>query len=153
MTASASRGPDESIWMPLFAAWVVSLVATMGSLFFSEVMHLPPCVLCWYQRICMYPLAVIFTVGLVFNDRGVARYAWPLALVGVSIAIYHNLLYYDVITESIIPCALGVSCTDRQIEWFGYLTIPLMSLTAFVLIIGCLVWFGLRTKGASHERQ
>ena len=66
----ASRVPDESVWIPVFAAWVVSLVATMGSLFFSEVMRLPPCVLCWYQRIGMYPLAVMFTVALVTQAAG-----------------------------------------------------------------------------------
>ena len=86
------HAPDESVWLPLFGAWIVSLLATMGSLFFSEVMALPPSVLCWYQRICMYPLAVVITVGLAARDRGVARYAWPLTLVGLAIAAYHNLL-------------------------------------------------------------
>ena len=105
------RAPDESMWLPLFGAWIVSLLATMGSLFFSEVMELPPCVLCWYQRICMYPLAVIITVGLATEDRGVSRYAWPLALIGLAVATYHNLLYYHIIPDSITPCATGVSCT------------------------------------------
>jgi disulfide bond formation protein DsbB len=148
-----SRAPDESVWMPLFAAWTVSLVATMGSLFFSEVMLLPPCVLCWYQRICMYPLAVIFTVGLVGHDRKVTQYAWPFALVGLAIAIYHNLLYYHLSPESITPCATGVSCTDRQIEWLGFITIPLLSLAAFCIIVGCLVWFVARVRGSAHEGQ
>jgi disulfide bond formation protein DsbB len=149
----ASRVPDESVWMPLFAAWVVSLVATMGSLFFSEVMRLPPCALCWYQRIGMYPLAVIFTVALVAQDRQAARYAWPLALVGLAVAVYHNLLYYHLIPDSITPCATGVSCTDIQIQWFGFITITLLSLTAFCIIVGCLVWFRARLKGIPHEGQ
>ncbi len=139
--------------MPLFAAWIVSLVATMGSLFFSEVMRLPPCVLCWYQRICMYPLAIIFTMGLATQDRQVARYAWPLAVVGLMIAVYHNLLYYHLIPDSITPCSTGVSCTDVQIEWLGFVTIPLLSLTAFCIIVGCLVWFRARLKGSTHESQ
>jgi disulfide bond formation protein DsbB len=134
---------------PLLIAWIVSLVATAGSLFFSEVMRLPPCVLCWYQRICMYPLAIIFTVGLATGDRRMSRYIWPLALVGLAIATYHNLLYYHVIADSIVPCTTGVSCTDRQIEWLGFITIPLLSLSAFCIIAGCLFWFRVRERTGS----
>ena len=141
----------DSVWMPLAAAWLVSLVATLGSLFFSEVMRLPPCVLCWYQRICMYPLAVVFTVALQSRDRNAVRYAWPLVAPGVGVAAYHNLLYYHLIPESITPCAAGVSCTDRQIEWIGFVTIPLLSLSAFVIIAGCLWWFRARMKGTDVE--
>jgi disulfide bond formation protein DsbB len=65
---------------------------------------------------------------------------------GLAVSIYHNLLYYHLIPESITPCAEGVSCTDRQIEWLGFVTIPLLALTAFVLAAGCLVWFGVRTR-------
>ena len=143
--------PNERMWIPLFAAWVVSLVATLGSLYFSEVMLLPPCVLCWYQRICMYPIAVILTVGLAGHDRRVPRYVWPLALVGLAIAIYHNLLYYDVILETFAPCGAGVSCTDRQIEWIGFITIPLLSFAGFTLIVGCLAWFHARTRGIRRD--
>lgn len=150
-TVSARPAPDESIWLPLFAVWIVSVVATMGSLFFSEVMRLPPCVLCWYQRICMYPIAVVATVGLGTRDLGVSRYLAPLSVAGVLIAIYHNLLYYHIIPDSITPCSTGVSCTDRQIEWLGFITIPLLSLTAFVMISACLLWFRARLKGSAHE--
>ena len=149
----SSRDVDESAWMPIFAAWLVSLIASMGSLFFSEVMLLPPCVLCWYQRICMYPLALITTVGLITRDRRADRYAWPLALVGLVIAVYHNLLYYHLIRDSITPCATGVSCTDVQIEWLGFITIPLLSLTAFCIIVGCLVWFRARLRGSAHDGE
>lgn len=110
-------------------------MATAGSLFFSEVMQLPPCVLCWYQRIAMYPLAAILTVGILSRDSHVRRYVLPLALIGLTIAVYHNLLYYGILPESITPCTAGVSCTSRQIEWLGFITIPLMSLTAFTIII------------------
>jgi disulfide bond formation protein DsbB len=147
------RNVDESAWLPLFTAWIVSLVATMGSLFFSEVMLLPPCVLCWYQRVCMYPLAVITTVGLVTRDRRAGHYAWPLTLAGLVVAAYHNLLYYHLIPDSITPCATGVSCTDVQIEWLGFITIPLLSLTAFCIIVGCLVWFRVRLRGSAHGDQ
>jgi disulfide bond formation protein DsbB len=137
---------DQS-WAPLFVIWFVSLVATLGSLFFSEVMGLPPCVLCWYQRICMYPLVAISTVALLSRDTAVARYIWPLAAVGLSVGAYHNLLYYGITAEAITPCVQGVSCTSRQIEWLGFVTIPLMSLTAFATIVVCLAAFERGRKG------
>lgn len=147
------RAKADAAWAPLFAAWFVSLVATMGSLFFSEVMALPPCVLCWYQRICMYPMVAIATMGLVARDRTVSRYLWPLAGTGLAIAAYHNLLYYHILPDSITPCSTGVSCTDRQIEWLGFITIPLLSLTAFAMISACLVLLRSRLKGSRHEDQ
>jgi len=117
-----------------YAAWIVALVATAGSLFFSEVMDLPPCILCWYQRIAMYPLVLVIGVGIVMRDARWKYYALPLSLTGLTIAVYHNLLYYHLIPESITPCKEGVSCTTAQIEWLGFITIPLMALTAFILI-------------------
>lgn len=120
-------------------AWLASLAAMLGSLYFSEVMKLPPCVLCWYQRIAMYPLAIILFVGLIRRDRTVVYYALPLAIIGAVIAAYHNLLYYQIIPESAAPCSLGVSCTIKLIEWFGFVTIPLLSLVAFLIVIACLL--------------
>lgn len=117
-----------------YAAWVTALVATAGSLFFSEVMDLPPCILCWYQRIAMYPLVLVVGVGIVMRDARWKYYALPLSLAGLAIAVYHNLLYYHVIPESITPCKEGISCTTVQIEWLGFITIPLMALTAFSII-------------------
>jgi disulfide bond formation protein DsbB len=121
-----------------YVAWVIALIATAGSLFFSEVMSLPPCVLCWYQRIAMYPLVLVVGVGILSRDPGFKRYALPLCLGGLAVSAYHNLLYYGVLPESIAPCTQGVSCTSRQLEWLGFITIPLMALTAFVLIAVCL---------------
>ena len=124
-----------------YAAWIVALVATVGSLFFSEVMNLPPCVLCWYQRIAMYPLVFVIGAGIVMRDRRVKFYALPLALAGLAVAVYHNLLYYGLIPDSITPCTQGVSCTSVQIEWLGFITIPLMALAAFVLVSLCLLFY------------
>lgn len=123
----------------MFTAWVIAVVATAGSLFFSEVMHLPPCVLCWYQRIAMYPLSFIFLVGLFPLDRKALRFAWPLVISGLLISIYHNLLYYNVLSESMAPCKQGVSCTTVHIQWLGFITIPLLSLCAFMLIAAVMV--------------
>jgi disulfide bond formation protein DsbB len=129
-----------------YLAWTIALVSMVGSLFFSEVMDLPPCVLCWYQRIAMYPLVLIIGIGIINQDNRVKIYALPLCLIGLAISIYHNLLYYGLIADSIIPCKEGVSCTSRQIEWLGFITIPLMALTAFVLIAFCLIFYRLRGK-------
>ena len=137
----------------MFAVWLVSLLATLGSLFFSDVMLLPPCVLCWYQRIAIYPVVVISSVGLLARDRRVGAYLWPFVLAGFVIAAYHNLLYYDLIPQTITPCAKGVSCTDRQLEWLGFISIPLLSLVAFVVMAGCLAWFRARLKGTLREDQ
>jgi disulfide bond formation protein DsbB len=125
----------------IYLVWIAALVATVGSLFFSEVMQLPPCVLCWYQRIAMYPLVLIVGVGIVLRDPKIKFYALPLALVGLLISIYHNLLYYGIIPESITPCTQGISCTTVQLEWLGFITIPLMALTAFVIISACLLFY------------
>jgi disulfide bond formation protein DsbB len=118
----------------VYLAWAVAFVAMIGSLYFQYVMQLPPCVLCWYQRIFMYPLVLVLLVGILRKDAKVHLYALPLSIIGMGIAIYHNLLYYNIIPESLAPCMQGVSCTTRQIEILGFITIPLLSLTAFIVI-------------------
>ena len=123
----------------IYPPWMIALIATVGSLFFSEVMQLPPCTLCWYQRIAMYPLVFIIGVGIILRDQRMTFYALPLALTGLAISVYHNLLYYGIIPENLAPCMQGVSCTSRQLEWLGFITIPLLALTAFILITVCLI--------------
>lgn len=142
-TAEHTETPQntENITFLPYLAWVIALAATVGSLFFSEVMGLPPCVLCWYQRIAMYPLVVVIGVGIATRDPRMKLYALPICLIGLAVSIYHNLLYYGVIPESITPCTQGVSCTSRQIEWLGFITIPLLSLTAFVCVSLCLLFY------------
>lgn len=129
---------DRNDIMP-YLAWVIALLSVVGSLFFSEVMQLPPCVLCWYQRIAMYPLVLIIGTGIILRDKRMNIYALPLALVGLVVAIYHNLIYYGFIPESITPCTEGVPCNAVQIEWFGFITIPFMGLGAFACIALCLL--------------
>jgi disulfide bond formation protein DsbB len=124
-----------------YIAWIVALVAMVGSLFFSEVMLLPPCVLCWYQRIAMYPLVLIIGAGVIMRDRRMKYYALPLAVCGLLISVYHNLLYYGIIPESITPCVQGISCTSKQIEWLGFITIPLLALAGFTGIVACLLLY------------
>jgi len=132
-------------WNILFLCWLVAGVSTMGSLFFSYIMEFAPCVLCWYQRIFLFPLVLILAVGLFPLDKKVVKYALPLAAVGWLTAAYHNLLYAEIIPESIQPCSQGVSCTEEYINLFGFLSIPMLSLLSFTTIIFLLVIFYRRT--------
>jgi len=131
---------SNALFTLLFFAWIVSMVSMLGSLFFSEIMMFPPCVMCWYQRICMYPLAILFLVALFSNDQNVFKYAMPLVIVGLFFAIYHNLLYYGIVPETLAPCSQGVSCTSDYINWFGFITIQLLSLVGFTLIFITLIF-------------
>jgi disulfide bond formation protein DsbB len=131
----SSKKTADLGWNILFPAWLLALAASLGSLFFSEVMGFPPCVLCWYQRIFLFPLVFLFTTGLYFFDRSVVRYSVPLAFAGWLVALYHNLLTYGVIPESIRPCSQGVSCTEKYIDLLGFLTIPMLSFLTFTAIL------------------
>ena len=136
----------DTAWMLVFASWVIAAASTLGALFFSEVMKLPPCVLCWYQRIFMFPLVLLLPIGLFPFDPKVVRYALPLALIGTGIAVFQMLLVAGVIPESVTPCSRGVPCSETQIEWFGFLSIPLLSALAFTLITLLLILANSRTK-------
>jgi disulfide bond formation protein DsbB len=131
--------------MLIFCAWVVAAVATLGALFLGEVMQLPVCVLCWYQRIFMFPLAVILPIGLFPLDRKVLLYALPLAALGGVFAAFHLLLVAGLVPEDIKPCTQGIPCSETVIEWFGFVTIPLLSAAAFLVIITLLVLAFLRS--------
>ncbi len=122
-------------WHYILSTWILSLIATLGSLFFSDVMGYPPCVLCWYQRIAMYPLVLILPWGLFPFSLTLIKALRPMVLIGWMIAFYHNLLYYKILPESHSPCVKGISCTSVQLEWLGFVTIPLLSLIALSLIL------------------
>lgn len=112
----------------------VSLAALFGSLFFSEIMKFPPCDLCWYQRIFMYPIALIVLVGLYFDSKDSLKFVAPFAWVGLLIAIYHNLVYYKII-QVIVPCNETAPCTAQNINYFGFITIPFLSLVGFIFLV------------------
>ena len=139
-----ARGP-ESAWMLVFAGWLVAAASTLGALFFSEVMELPPCVLCWYQRIFMFPLVLVLPLGLFPFDAKVARYALPLAAGGWLVALYHLLLVAGWIPESAGPCVQGVPCSELQVQWLGFVNIPLLSFVAFSTLAALLI--------AAHKRS
>ena len=133
----------------LHCAWAVALFAMGGSLYFSNVLGFPPCVLCWYQRILIYPLVIIIAVGIIYKDKKIYRYVLPMTIIGGLISIYHNLLYYKILPESASPCQIGVSCTTRFIEYFGFITIPFLALCTFVLITILMFVY----KKSSHENK
>ena len=137
---------DIASWKLIFASWLVAMASTLGSLFFSEVMELVPCVLCWYQRIFMFPLAVILLVGLHPLDIKVVRYALPIAIIGLLFTVYHCLLFMGLIPENLQPCSQGVSCSDADMVLLGFLPIPLLSLASFLIIIVLLLKARALTK-------
>ena len=143
--AAGARGPlravRSALWgYELWAAFVVAAIATGGSLFFSEIAHFFPCELCWYQRICMYPLSITTLLVALWGDHRAARYLLPLPIVGAGVSIYHILIENKVIAEphQCLASAAG-GCATKWINEFGYMTIPTLALTGFVLLIGFLV--------------
>lgn len=118
----------------LALAFAVATTATVGSLYFSEVAHFTPCQLCWYQRICMYPLVPILGLAAVRRDHGVRPYAAALALIGAVVASYHVLLERFPTLESNV-CDPNTPCTVIWVNRFGYLTIPAMALSGFALVL------------------
>lgn len=122
----------------LHLAWLMAFVSLVGSLFFSEVMKLPPCVLCWYQRIFMYPLVAVIAVGMIRKDKNLPYYVLPLSVPGLLLALYHTLLQWRILPE-VITCTAGVPCALQQLNLFGFVNIPFLSLLAFVIITACMV--------------
>jgi disulfide bond formation protein DsbB len=118
----------------LWAAFVVAALATGGSLFFSQVAGFVPCEMCWFQRICMYPLSILTLLAAWRGDTRVARYLLVFPVVGAGVSIYHILIENHVVATP-AQCAVGAGCTVKWIDYFGYMTIPTLALTAFVLLI------------------
>ena len=133
-------------WHFLLAAWLVAVFATAGALFIGEVMLMTPCNLCWYQRICMFPLALLLGMACYSEDRRGAVYALPLAVAGSAVALYHTLLVAGAIPKTWIPCSAGVSCADQKLEILNGIQIPWLSLLAFVAITVLLTVYLKRTS-------
>ncbi|WP_212391543.1 disulfide oxidoreductase [Sporosarcina beigongshangi] len=128
----------------LYIAWVVSLIAMFGSLYFSEIKGYIPCELCWYQRILMYPLTLILGIGTFQNDISVKKFVLPLSIIGGSISFLHYLEQKIPGFGGIKPCVSGVPCSAQYINWFGFVTIPFLALVAFVIIATCM--FFIKSK-------
>lgn len=112
----------------------MALLATVISFSLSEIFNLPPCVLCWWQRIFMYPLVIIIGVGIMRKDKNWTFMALPFTILGALVALFHTLIQWQIIPDQIAFCSVGVSCTTVQINWLGFVTIPFMSLMSFSAI-------------------
>ena len=118
----------------LLFIWLTSLVATLGSLYFSEIRQYEPCELCWYQRILMYPILLLTTVAYIQKNVRIAVTTAVFSCIGGAISVYHyGIQKLDFLTETAPACG-RVPCTGQYINWFGFITIPFLALTAFILI-------------------
>jgi len=115
--------------------FAVAAVSTVGSLYFSEVADFVPCRLCWFQRIAMYPIAVIALVALLRRDRGARFYTVPLAAIGACISVYHYLIEWGVLDDTDSCSLFGPACADVWFRRFGFVTLAFMALCGFVAII------------------
>jgi disulfide bond formation protein DsbB len=134
----------RALWgYELWLGFFVAAVATGGSLYFSEITHYAPCELCWYERICMYPLAIVLLLLALANDHLAARYLLPLPIVGAGLAAYHVLVERGVVSQS-KECILSApgGCATKWIDELGFVTIPVLALTAFALVLGFLLLAG-----------
>lgn len=113
----------------------VAAVAMLGSLYFSEVADYVPCRLCWFQRIAMYPIALVALVALVRRDRDARWYLVPMAAIGAAISTYHYLIERGVLDDSEACALIGPSCADVWFEEFGFVTLAFMALAGFVAVI------------------
>ncbi len=133
-------------WTLLLGAWLVAMAATLGALFIGEVMLMTPCTLCWYQRIAMFPMAVVLGMACYSDDRRGAEYAFPLALCGVALSGYHCLLVAGLVPKAWIPCGPGVSCADQKLDILNGIQIPWLSLAAFSTVAILLVTYLRKTS-------
>lgn len=133
-------------WALLLLAWLASMAATLGSMFFSEVMQMQPCVLCWYQRIAMFPLALILGMAVFAEDRRGAVYAMPFVLAGLALAAYHSALIAGWVPQWWVPCGTGPSCSQQALVILGDIQIPWLSLAAFLAIAAALTIYLQRTR-------
>lgn len=143
MSTPSSSMPKEPVapgaWLCLFAAWVVALAASLGALFIGEVLGQAPCLLCWYQRMAMFPLVLILGIACLRDDTGAILYAGALCLAGGLVASWHTALYLELIPKTIEPCSQGPSCTSSVMTILGGLPIPALSVAAFVVIGALLI--------------
>ena len=148
------RGPLDAVrgamWgYELWLAFLVAAMATGGSLFYSEIAGFVPCELCWYQRICMYPLTVLALGPALAGDYRIARYLLPLPVVGACIAVYQILIEQGVVKQS-QACLISApgGCATKWTDTFGYLTIPVLTLTAFAIATAFLVFACFEAEGS-----
>lgn len=134
----------------LYLAWLVAIVATFGSLYFSEVKGYIPCELCWYQRIFMYPLVILLGIAAYKQETAIKPYVLSLSIVGGLISFYHYLQQKVPSMTPIRPCEHGIPCNVEHINWLGFVTIPFLAFMAFALIT---VLMSFTKINANHHTQ
>lgn len=145
MTLDQKYDKDNRWWF-LTAAWIIAFISTLSALFIGEVLGQTPCTLCWYQRICMFPLAIILGIASCRSDIKVFWYALPVSVIGLIIAAYHSLTYSGYIAAPIVPCGQGTSCTGSNMTILGGISLPYLSLAAFFSITLLLLTLFRETK-------
>ncbi|MCW5653656.1 disulfide bond formation protein B [Hydrogenophaga sp.] len=133
-------------WGWLTAAWAIALLSTLAALFIGEVMGMTPCLLCWYQRICMFPLAVMLGMAAYRGERQGALYALPLAASGTALAAYHTALVAGWVPAWWVPCGTGPSCARQKLDILDGIQIPWLSLVAFLAITLLLITYLRKTR-------
>ncbi|MGH8915587.1 MAG: disulfide bond formation protein B [Acidimicrobiia bacterium] len=138
------RGPEAAASLlgvnAMWLAWIVALACTAGSLVYSDVIHFPPCRLCWFQRIAMYPMAIVLLVGAIRREAAVKYYALPLALGGLAVSIYHNVIQFFPSLEG-TSCDPANPCSRRFVDMLGFMDIPFMAGAGFILIAVLLAFY------------
>jgi len=129
--------------------FAIASIAFAGSLI-AEWSGVIPCELCWFQRICLYPLIPITLVGMIRHDRNLPWYVIPLSIIGSIVALYQYLLYTGIIDESLAPCSIGVSCTQELPTYLGFFNLINLSFLAFVTITVLMI---ISARGAAKEQQ
>jgi disulfide bond formation protein DsbB len=153
MAEDKIKTAEQQAWILIFICWLIAMAALFGSLFMSEVMGLKPCLLCWWQRVFIYPLAVLFLVGLFPKgntegnkvDPSIVSYTLPLAFIGLGFAMYHALIYYGIVPEALQPCSENLSCAQINLQLMGFINIPMLSIFAYSAIIGLLLIYRKRS--------
>ncbi|SER93159.1 disulfide oxidoreductase [Salipaludibacillus aurantiacus] len=140
------KASEQKIEYAMLAAWGIAFISTLGSLYFSEVQNFIPCELCWVQRIFMYPLVITLGIAVVKKDARQAFYTLPLSVIGMGTAIYHYLLQKVPLFSGAAEACGIIPCNYQYINYFGFITIPFLAFTAFLLISLIMVWIVKNTR-------
>lgn len=130
----------------LYMAWLIALIGLLCSVFFGELLHHEPCRLCWYQRVCLFPLVLILGIAAYKEDARIIVYAMPLALLGIFFALYQVLGIFIPKMSTPALCGYKINCSEQLMEFWGFLSFPLISLIGFLLI-----FFFLRLARSSSK--
>ncbi|MDV2683339.1 disulfide oxidoreductase [Alkalihalophilus lindianensis] len=141
---------NKKVENTLLIAWLMSFTAMLGSLYFSVIRQYEPCTLCWYQRMLMYPLVIILLIGIIKKDASVALYSLLFSIIGLLLSSYHYANQKLSFFAEVAPSCGRVPCTGQYINWLGFITIPFLAFTAF-LIIAILSYITLRMTKERKE--